>query len=48
MGPNQQPSPDGTDDRYHGYETDDGRFVVYDSDNGDAWVHSSAATDVER
>ncbi|WP_162991498.1 DUF7331 family protein [Halostella salina] len=49
MAADQQPPGDGTvNDRYRAYETDDDRFVVYDADNGDAWIHSTASVAVER
>ena len=48
MAADQQPPADGTDNRYRAYETDDDRFVVYDADNGDAWIHSTASVAVKR
>lgn len=47
MEANNDPPGDG-DDRYRAYETDDERFVVYDADNDDAWIHSTATVTVER
>lgn len=36
------------DDRYQSYEADDGSFVVYDGDNGYAWIQSDAAVELPR